>query len=78
MAARKFYVKNEKGRQTMTNSERAFKEKQAADLITIVSTLHSPEVANSVSDCFGCLRCMSDWSLEEELDDLISKANDVD
>ena len=78
MASRKFSVKNEKGRQTMTNSERAFKEKQAADLIAIVNTLHSPEVANSVSDCFGCLRCMSDWSLEEALDDLISKVNDAD
>ena len=62
----------------MTNSERAFKEKQAADLIAIVSTLHSTEVANSISDCFGCLRCMSDWSLEEALDDLISKVNDAD
>ena len=78
MASRKFSVKNEKGRQTMTNSERAFKEKQAADLIAIVNTLHSPEVANSVSDCFGCLRWMSDWSLEEALDDLISKVNDAD
>lgn len=62
----------------MTTSERAFKEKMAADLLFRVSALHSPKVANSVSDRFGCLPFMSDWSLEEELDDLISKANDVD
>ena len=62
----------------MTNSERAFKEKQAVDLLFRVGTLHSQKVANSVSDRFGCLPFMSDLSLEEELDDLISKANDVD
>ena len=62
----------------MTNSERAFKEKQAAELLIRVSTIHSPEVANSVSKRFGCLSFMSDWSLMEELDDLVSKANDAD
>ena len=62
----------------MTTSERVSKEKLAADLLFRVGTLHSPKVANSVSDRFGCLPFMSDWSLEEELDDLISKENDVD
>jgi hypothetical protein len=78
MLIRLFSVKNKKGTQTMTIIERTLKERMAADLLTAVSTYHSPEIATSVVDHYGDLRSMSRWSQEEMIDDLISKMNDLD
>lgn len=62
----------------MTTTERKTAEKQAFDLLTTVGTRYLPEVAASVIDRFGDIGSMSDWELEEMLDDVISKVNDND
>lgn len=62
----------------MTTNEKSISVRLAADLLTAVSTYHSPEIATSVVDHYGDLRSMSRWSQEEMLDDLISKMNDMD
>ena len=62
----------------MTTNEKSISVRLAADLLTAVSTYHSPEIATSVVDHYGDLRSMSRWSQEEMIDDLISKMNDLD
>lgn len=61
----------------MTNSETIINTRLTVNLLTAVSIHHSPEVADSVVDRFGDLRCMSRWEQEEMNDDLISKLNDT-
>lgn len=60
----------------MATTERNTKEKQTADLLSMVGTRYSQEIATSVVGRFNDLRHMSNWELEEMMDDLISKMND--
>lgn len=63
----------------MANSERKVKEKQIDTLITTIDKHFDPDITPSVVNrCGGNIHTMSNWAFEEMLDDLISKANDVD
>ena len=62
----------------MTTNEKIVSVHLAADLLTAVSTYHSPEIAASVVDRYGDFRSISRWEQEEMMDDLISKLNDLD
>ena len=52
--------------------------KMASDLLAAVSTYHSPEIAASVVEHYGDPHSMGSFAMEEMMDDLISKLNDLD
>ena len=58
----------------MTTTERSHTEKQAATLLDNLD----PAIADSVVTHYGNPHCIGEWSLEEMMDDIISKLNDID
>ena len=62
----------------MAITEKKLEEKKTDNLITAVSIYHSPEIAASVVEHYGDPHSMGSFAMEEMMDDLISKMNDLD
>ena len=62
----------------MTNKEKIVSAHLAANLLVAVSTYHSTEIAASVVEHYGDPHSMGSFAMEEMMDDLISKLNDLD
>ena len=61
----------------MTNKEKIISAQLAVNLLITVSTYHSPEIAASVVEHYGDPHSMGSFAMEEMMDDLISKMNDL-